>query len=99
MLGSFDGLKLRPGEQPVCRNQSFPHFLMVLGEVGNALGDFFGMEEEKGHVEGTRCIQNRSRPFQVRSFVGIGSSLFSLSESQEEFCGTRSLSHLQSHLP
>src|SRR6266487_259058 len=99
MLGSFDGLKLRPGEQLVGRNQSFPHFLVVLGEVGNALGDVFGMEEEKGHVESTSCIQNRSRLFQVCSFAGIGSSLFPLSESKGEFCGTHSLSHLESHLP
>jgi len=55
MLGSFDGSKLRPGEQLVCRNQSFPHCLLVLGEVGNSLGDFSGMGKEKGHVRSARA--------------------------------------------
>src|SRR5260370_23277085 len=93
MLLRFDGLEFRPGEQFVCRNQSFPHCLMLLGEVGNSLGDFFGMCQEKRHVERTSSIQYPDGCFQVGSLARIGSPLPTFPKIKGQFDCACGLSH------
>ncbi len=93
MFGCCDRLKLRLGEQFIGREQSFPHFLMLLREVRNSLGDFFGMSEEEGYVEGTRGIQDLHGLRERGTFFPIRSSLIPFPQIKQEFGRSAGLSH------
>jgi len=51
------------------------------------------MGEKKIQIEAAGRIQDRYGLFKVAAFVSISSSLLSLREIQQEFGGSRSLSH------
>jgi hypothetical protein len=65
----------------------------VGGNHLNPLHQLVGVGEKKIQVEATGRIQNSDRLFEVPTFVSIGSSLLSFREIQQEFSGSRSLSH------
>jgi hypothetical protein len=99
MLFGFDSLKLRPGEQLVGGNLPLAHCLMLLGEVGDALGDFLLVGQEEGDIKGTSRIEDRDRGLQIRLLAGIGSPLTPFAENKREFGRACSLSHFPVQLP
>src|SRR6266702_6963136 len=66
---------------------------MGLGEVGHSLSDFFGLGEEKGHVEGTSYIQELGCLRQCGTFFAIGSPLTAIGEVKEQLRGAACLPH------
>src|SRR5713101_1275025 len=66
---------------------------MGLGEVGHSLSDFFGLGEEKGHVEDTSCIQELGCLLQSGTFFAIGSPLTAIGEVKEQLGGAACLPH------
>jgi hypothetical protein len=65
----------------------------VGGNHLNPLHQLVEVGEKKIQVEAAGSIQKSDSLFEVAAFVSIGSSLFSLREIQQEFGGSRCLSH------
>ena len=99
MLFGFDGLKLRPGEQLIGGNLPLAHFVMLLGEVGDALGDFLGVSQEEGYIERTGCIQDPDGGLQIGTFSCIGSPLRAFAQIKRQFGCSGGLSRQPAHTP
>ena len=102
MRGSFDRLKLCPGQELVRRNQSFTHFSGWLGNHFDPLSQPVLMRQEKVQIKPAGIIEDSNRRFQMAAFSRICSSLTALGEIKEQFRGAAGLSHWfppSAHIP
>ncbi len=98
MGAGFHGEGFGPGEQLVGGEEPLPFFLMLLREIAHLFCKFVRMGQEKGHIEGTGCVQKPGRFLEISALAAIGSSLFTVSEVEEQFGRACCLSHPASFL-
>ncbi len=84
MGGRFHRAGLRPGEQFMGGNSTFPDLQMLLAVVRYLLSKLLSMSQKKVEVEGARFVKHLLRSSEGGSFLGIGSSLDTAAQIQAQ---------------